>query len=202
MVEAQNVSIRPEVRSVTLLAALQREVHRFAKKESYRSLPYRMKRIAKKAAFKALLIPRNELYEILEIMEKAGDEAHQNLMASREEAKRFMSRMHFSENQRSRYLTKLDRELVAAATVRQSLVEQGYDNLGENNRQLLEATQQLSRDLVGVTHKRLPKFEQWDKNARTILPEERILFTANLIPQSVDWELPRKLHRKKRKRKK
>ena len=184
-----------------------------AKDEKYQGIPGYMKEVSVQAATEALLMPRNELFEKIQLMKEAESvvkgigflqdiwgEEPENIIP-REAAKKFMRRKHFSESQRSRFLTSLDRQLIASIAVSIKLSEQV---VGEPDRVLncdaseVKAAHDLTRDLVGAFIKSLPISEQVDKNARTTIPEARRLYTARLIPEYNDWES----HKPPKKRKK
>jgi hypothetical protein len=116
----------------------------------------------------------------------------------REVAKRFMERKHFTDIQRSRYLTKLDREILSALLVSIQFATQV--NMGARfDKADIIAAQNLSRDLVRTFHKLLPKTEQWDKNSRLEDYGETILYTAKLVPEYNDLEVLRSRRKKKKK---
>lgn len=209
MVETPKLRLRERETGVSLESTLKKEIRLYSRKEEYDLVPWYMKRIAKKAAFQALLVPRVELFETIKLMRDVEstldrDSAMHSIWGEgddvlpREEALRFMRSKHFNEYQRTKYLTKLDRELLSSLLVSIGFAEEESEGSRFDKSDII-AAQNLSRDLVRSFHKYLPKAEQWDKNSRAEDIEENVLFTAKLVPEYNDFEIL--IHKRKKKKK-
>lgn len=200
-------------RRVIYQSQLLEEISAHAADGKYKGIPGIIRDISVQAAAEALFTPRNDLFEKIKSLKGAQADVNrigflhdiwgedpENIIP-RETAKEYMRSKHFTENQRSRLLTKWDRQLLASIIVSTQLARGEQDQALRFDISEVEAAHRLSRDLVGVFIKSLSHSEQWDKNVRHGVMERGIIYTVRLAPEYNDWESHRPHKRKKKQHK-
>lgn len=203
----------PSERKAVFQSQLIEEISAYSADVRYKGISGSIRNISIQAAAEALLTPRNDLFEKIKSLKGAEVEVQrigflhdiwgedpENIIP-RETAKEYMRSKHFSENQRSRLLTKLDRQLLASIIVSTQLARVEQEQALRFDRSEVEVAHRLSRDLVGVFIKSLAHSEQLDKNVRHGVMERGIIYTARLVPENTDWESPGHRRKKKKHRK-
>ncbi len=129
MVEAPNLRISPEYSGVSYVSTLRRNVRWHAEEKKYRDIPRYTRRVVKKAALHALLIPREDLYKRVVDLDREAREAqpesvvaydnreHKTLEEYRDDVMKLREKKkerRFTHIEYSTYLTRLDRMLIAS----------------------------------------------------------------------------------------
>lgn len=158
-------------------ARLKEQITEYSRRKEFKSIPRNMRRVASKAAYQALLMPRLDLYEkVLELDREAAEAkpdsgAYQDNKRSnpldeyRNRKKSYYERKNvFNDVQQSTYLTRLDRMLIASRNVVVNLFNQSggvsFDEVVQ--RDDFRAAHKLCMNMVAYHFRSLPTGEQRD----------------------------------------
>ena len=180
MVEAQVLRLSPQESGVSRESTMQRDIRWFARRKEYKGIPWRMKQSAKHAAYKALLIPREDLYHKIVELDKDTNESfisstesldkrlnHPLLRYRAIKLTYFKSNMTLSDSQTSAMLTKLDRMLIASQYLFTGLSRKSRMNSAELKKtKEFRQAHRLCIDIVNAQFRSLPFSEQRDLHAK------------------------------------
>ncbi|HSW47979.1 MAG TPA: hypothetical protein VLG67_02760 [Candidatus Saccharimonadales bacterium] len=183
MLEAPNLAIAPGDRGISYQSGLRIDTRMFVNRQKYGEIPASMRRAARKAALKALLIPRENLYKkIIDLDKKAsmtdpvGSDVSNPIESLQEHRMKMLmevkKRFSLSEIQRSTYLTTLDRILIAQRET-SSIISRRRGKRRDGNSQDndLMAAQKLCADIIRDQFANLPPHERRDPEIMDSDPE-------------------------------
>ncbi len=175
MVEGKSLNMSARDRGVSFESTFQRDIRWYAGREEHKAIPRSMRRIAKNAAIKALLMPREKLWEEIKKLDLQARENQDSVAGfDRRESGSLRRRRNItmeeihrtvsSESQRSAFITKLDRKLIASRMVKVKLAERykrmPYSDIVKDPK--FKAAYNLCMDLVFDHFSMLPDSQQRD----------------------------------------